>query len=321
MSELLDPRIQKMASATKDPIVVLHKFNKLRTRDVNQLVLVVEGDEDPIFYSVIANRCGLATPFLCLVAGGKDLVLGFRELLKTSIEAKLGAGVSFAVDRDFDDLKGYPEGTDLYCTPTYSIENIACAPSAFRQLLYHEFKLYDPEMAGDVDRLTQIYDKLICDFARECRDINLLIYFGRTRSIDVCGAAIREIDDTPTRLFSIDASSLNVTCHFRGDAANQIVKFSSMVKLLDAAVVESEFSQLEPFARWRGKFWLAFLQRFLSILQEDRNSALPQHFSRGRGKVRLNPASDSIFRILGSACDIPPCMRQFFVQLPVNSLR
>jgi hypothetical protein len=321
MTEAADSRVQKMANATKDPIVVLHKFNKLRTRDPNSLVLVVEGDDDPVFYSVAANRCGLEVPFLSLVAGGKDLVLGFRELLKNSVEAKRGAGVAFAVDRDFDDLKGYAPGPDLYCTPTYSIENIICSPNAFRHLLYHEFKLHDPDLLGDVERLAMAYEKIQGEFAAETRDLNLLIFFGRTRSLECCGASIRDIDDTPARLFSIDASSLAVVCHFRGDAATQIVRFSREVRLADASVVESTFSELEPFARWRGKFWLALLRRLLSVLQEDRNSTSPRHFSRGRGKVRLSPASDSIFRILGSACEIPPCMRLFFAQLQEHALR
>ena len=98
MSEM-ESRVDRMARAARDPVVVLHKFNKLRSQRPEQLVLVVEGDEDPIFYSVIAQRCGVQDDFLALVAGGKDLVLGFRELLKVSLEAKRGAGVAFAVER------------------------------------------------------------------------------------------------------------------------------------------------------------------------------------------------------------------------------
>lgn len=316
-----DSRVERMANAARDPIVILHKFNKLRSREPERLVLVVEGDEDPIFYSVVAERCGMNEKFLSLVAGGKDLVLGFRQLLKASVEAKRGKGVAFAVDRDFDDLKGFNSGPELYCTPTYSIENIACSSEAIRALLYNEFKLHDPDLIGDLDKIMGLYEQVTASFAQEFRDINLLIYFGRTESFQRCGAAIRDIDDTPNRLFTLHAETLAVTCAFKGDAAAEIVKFTSEVRLSDAMPVATKFDSLEPRTRWRGKFWLALLVRITSILLEDRNSANPRFFSRGRGKVRLNVATDSVFRLLASACEVPPCMRTFFAQLPANALR
>lgn len=320
MSEA-DSRVDRMARAARDPVVVLHKFNKLRSKEPERLVLVVEGDEDPIFYSVIAQRCGAKEGFLALVAGGKDLVLGFRELLKASLEAKRGAGVAFAVDRDFDDLKGFSSGVDLYCTPAYSIENIACSSVAIRSLLYHEFKLHDPELLDDVDRITKLYDGVCAAFAAEVHDINLLIYFGRTESARRCGASIRDIEESANRVFSLNSESLAVSCAFKGDAASEIVRFTAPVSIADAAPALPAFSALEPRMRWRGKFWFALVVRFLSILVEDRNSTNPRFFTRGRGKVKLNLATDSAFRLLASACEVPPCMNAFFAQLPANALR
>lgn len=320
MSEM-ESRVDRMARAARDPVVVLHKFNKLRSQRPEQLVLVVEGDEDPIFYSVIAQRCGVQDDFLALVAGGKDLVLGFRELLKVSLEAKRGAGVAFAVDRDFDDLKGFESGADIYCTPTYSIENIACSPAAIKNLLYYEFKLHDPELLGDIDRVAEIYDDVSAKFVAEVRDINLLIYFGRTDSMRLCGASIRDIEERANRIFSLNAENLAINCNFKGDAATEIVRFTAPVSIGDAILALPRFSALEPRERWRGKFWLALVVRFLSILVEDRNSSSPRFFACGRGKIKLNLASDSVFRLLASACEIPPCMRFFFAQLPQNALR
>ena len=320
MSEAAETRVERMASATRDPVVVLHKFNKLRSREPERVVLVVEGDEDPIFYSVIADRCGLGDKFLSLVAGGKDLVLGFRELLKASVEANRGKGVAFAIDRDFDDLKGFSPGPELYCTPTYSIENILSAPSTLRALLYNEFKLHDPDLMSDVDKVTTLYEAAATTFAKEFYDVNLLIYFGRTKSIQHCGATIREIEDATNRMFSLDPSNLSIQCNFKGDSAAEAVKFTKEVKISDASIVATEFSALEPQTRWRGKYWLGLLIRIVSVLLEDRNSNTPRFFARGRGKVRMSLATDSVFRLLASACDIPPCMRQYFVQLPANAL-
>jgi hypothetical protein len=320
MNELAETRVQRMANAARDPIVVLHKFNKLRSREPERIVLVVEGDEDPIFYSVIADRCGLNDKFLSLVAGGKDLVLGFRELLKASVEANRGKGVAFTIDRDFDDLKGFSPGPELYCTPTYSIENIATASSTIKTLLCNEFKLHDPDLIGDVDKVTKLYEDAAALFAKEFYDINLLIYFGRTKSIQHCGATIRDIEDTSNRLFSLDPATLLIKCNFKGDAAAEVVRFTKEVKISDASSVAASFSELEPQTRWRGKFWLSLFIRMTSVLIEDRNSNNPRFFTRGRGKVRLSMATDSVFRLLASACDIPPCMRQYFGQLSANAL-
>jgi hypothetical protein len=313
-------RVAQMAAAARDPIVVLHKYNKLRSKKPQQLVLVFEGVDDPIFYSVIAKRCGFTQQYLVLIADGKDILLGFRKLLMESVEARKGEGVAFFIDHDFDGLKGAPPGSDLYCTPTYAIENIAVAPKVVSTLLSNEFKLHDPDELDDTERLTSKYKEVVNEFATKIRDVNLLIYVGRTLTPGVIKSRLIEIDDTPKRIFTLDSDTLQIACHCTGESAIKIAKFSPPITIEEAQIALTEFNKLEPHTQWRGKFWLALLQKFLSILQEDRNSAEPKHFTKGKGKVRLNIATDSPFRILASACDIPDCMRSFFENLPQNAL-
>lgn len=320
MSTLIEPRIEKMQRATRDPVVALHKFNKLRSRHPDDLVLVFEGYDDPVFYSVLADRCGFSEHYLVLVADGKDMVLGLRRLIAESAEAKRGTGVAFLIDNDYDGLKGHVSGPDLYCTPTYSIENLVADPSVLSKILYNEFKLQDPDLMPDVERNVSNYRRLIADFTKQVFDVNLLIYFGRIASIATCGARIVEIEESATKLFHINRETLQITSSCSGELAKTIVKFSSDIDLKYLDGVRSDFQTLDPLTQWRGKYWLELLRVFVDILQEDRNSTTPKHFKAGKGKVRLNLGSDTKFRILASVCGIPDCARAFFSSLPAAAL-
>lgn len=167
MVNITEPRIEKMRQSLRTPEVALLKYNKLKSQKPDMLIFVFEGYEDPIFYSVLVSRCNFKHAYSPLVVEGKDMVLGLRQLLQNSCEANLKAGVAFFIDNDFDGLKNYDDGSDIYCTPTYSIENIAVTTSVLEQLLTHEFRLHDPDLKDDIKRNVKAYEKLIDDFTKK----------------------------------------------------------------------------------------------------------------------------------------------------------
>ena len=317
----MDDKAEKMRGATKDPVVALHKYNKLRARHQDQLVFAFEGRDDPIFYSVIAQRVGFHTPYHPLVVDGKDMVLGLRELLKASTEASLGSGVAFFVDADFDGLKHYPSGNDVYCTDTYAIENILTTKATLKELLFHEFKFHDVEREQDLEKALNLFDQCLVSFRDAMADVNKLIYFGRKKSLDTCGVYITSIEDSSDKFFFVDSTTLAVECMCKGDLAKDLVRFSGDFDLTNVEVVRDEFADLSPEAHWRGKFYFSLFIKIAQILVEDRNSSNPKIFSQGKGKVRLNLGSDTSFRVLATLCVIPQSLIQFFAGMPTNALR
>lgn len=320
MPEVAIDRAARMAEAARGPVVALHKYNKLRSTARDVLIFVFEGFADPIFYSVIAGRCGFEHNYLPLVVLGKESVLGLRRLLIGSVEASLGEGVAFFVDNDFDGMKGHALGQDVFCTPTYSIENIVAHSSVVENLLLNEFKLHDPDLLEDLENLKTVYSRVSSEFIQAARDVNLLIYFGRTASLENCGSKITGIDDNKS-IFRLDAKTLAVSANYLKEAAFSIVRFSSPFDFCETEYVAAKFDALNPQTHWRGKFWLDLTRKFIEILLEDRNTANPSHFRAGRGKVSLPLVGDSQFRVLATVCDIPSSLKQFFNALPESALR
>lgn len=317
---MMDSRVAIMATASRDPAVALMKYNKLRGRQTNGLVFAFEGHDDPIFYHTIAQRCSFESPFHILVVDGKDMVLGLRKLLRESKEAVMGDGVAFFVDADFDGLKGHPPGSDLYVTPTYSIENILANLASLKSLLSLEFKLYEEGLHNDLDPILDLYSNALKDFYQKIRDVNRLIFFGRTKSREVINCGIKALDDSSDRFFTFNKSSFQVMNQCGGEKIKEVVVFDADFDLSVVDMVDDDFNKLDPANQWRGKFQFSFFKQFLAALVEDRNSANSKHFTKGKGKVKLNLATDSAFRLLSTACEVPPCLRSFFLALPANAL-
>ena len=168
--------IQQMESRKDRLAVAQMKYNQLRSRMPNAEIAVVEGSEDVIFYSSIFRRTGNSTTECFFVANGKDNVLGLRRLLLTSKDMVRGGGVVFCVDRDFDDMKGHLVGSDVYMTPTYSIENILVCRAAMKRLLLADFKLGEADLIQDLEKILALFDSLLAQHATELAEANELIH-------------------------------------------------------------------------------------------------------------------------------------------------
>ncbi|RYH54306.1 MAG: DUF4435 domain-containing protein [Alcaligenaceae bacterium] len=268
----------------------------------------------------LITRCDFKLPFHVLVVDGKDMVLGLRRLLTESKEAILGDGVAFFIDADFDGLKGHDPGSDLYITPTYSIENVLANASSLRSLLNLEFKLYEEGLHNDLEPILELYSNALTDFFQKIRNVNRLIFFGRTKSREISNCEIRTIEDSSDRFFKFNRNTFLTTSECDGEKIKDLVVFDADFDLQAVDAIDADFEKLDPSNQWRGKFHFSFFNQFLSALVEDRNSANPKYFTKGKGRIRLNLATDSAFRLLSTACEVPPCLRAFFSELPKGAL-
>lgn len=314
-------KIQQLSAATRSPAVALMKFNKLRSKHRNGMVFAFEGQEDPIFYAMAAQRLDFTQTFHPLVLNGKDMVLGLRALLTNSMEADKGEGVAFFIDSDFDGLKGHAAGPDIYVTPTYSIENIVCSVSSLKSLLRFEFKLYEDDLEDDIDKICTYYQNTLNSFQLEMRDVNLLIYFGRKFSQRMLNSKIISINDQLDKYFTLNANTLTISSNCKGNAAKNQVRFDCDFDFSETNIASNEFDKLDPQTSWRGKFIFHMFTKFIQAIAEDRNLQQPKFFRKGKGKVKLNLATDTSYRVLTTACELPQCLKHFLMALPAKALR
>lgn len=307
----MNATIERLSKKKDAAAVSIMKFNKLRGKLPNETFAIVEGDEDPIFYSAIFGRLGFDSHHIFFIAKGKDNVLKLRDYIHRSKEApKSGKNIYF-VDRDFDDLKGMPPGDDLYVTPTYSIENIAVSRSGLQKLLLTRFKLAEEETINDIDSVLKRFEILLRQHQEALAEANRLIHFVRKKSLSGEKYTSGSINDSLSKFAELGSVDLTVTKIATG---NDLLSLLSICREIDALEFDNllnEFEALNPQTQWRGKFLYYLYRRFVGILVEDRNSKTPSFFSKGGGKVSLDISPNSFIGTLASLCEIPDCLRKF----------
>lgn len=295
--------------------VSIMRLNKLRGKLPDERILVVEGDEDPIFYSAIFGRLGVDDCDIFFIANGKDNVLGLRDYISRSKEAPKTGETIYFVDKDFDGLKGMPSGDDIYVTPTYSIENIVVSRSGLRQLLLSRFKLGDADTFDDVDHILGKFDDLLEQHENALAEANRLIHFVRKRSLAGEKYTSGSISESLSKFADVDHTDLSVKKLATGNALLDLISVFREIDATEFDRLENEFQSLNAVMEWRGKFLYYLFRRFVSILIEDRNSKTPRFFSRGSGKVSLDTSSNSFIGVLASLCEIPDCLCNFMGNL------
>lgn len=293
--------------------VTILQFNKLRGRLPEVQILVVEGTEDPIFYSAIVGRLQIEGCDYFFVANGKENSLGLREHLRLSKEMPKGGGTLFFVDRDFDGLKGRVPGADIYVTPTYSIENIVVCKRALRHLLLTQFRLINSDGIGDVEGIMARYDTLIEQHKIELKDANRIIHFIRSRRLAGEKYTDGSISSVPWKFADLDRATLTVKKTASGNQLNELVSLCKPIEPAKLQELSANFESLDSHRDWRGKFVFYLFRQFVGALVEDRNNKTPRYFSSGSGRVSLDTSTNSFFGLLSSVCDIPPCLSDFLL--------
>jgi len=291
--------------------VSLLKFNQLRGRLPEGVVSIVEGEDDPLFYSSIYSRIGVENPDVFFVANGKDNVLALREHLAKSLEAPRGGFNTFFVDKDFDGTKGKVGGSDLYVTPTYSFENLLICPIAVRALLVSDFRLGTAECVGDIKRVLEKFEKLIADHAKELEEVNSLLYWIRKKESSGIRVLQTSIDPNEPKYATLRSNDLSVKKQASRAELASLLKLNVDLEDVVLAETSAEFKLLVPKRDWRGKFIFHLLCKFISVLVEDRNCQISIHFSQGKGKVSLDTSGRGLIRALALACEIPVCLKEF----------
>jgi len=295
--------------------VSIMRFNKLRGKLPDERILVVEGDEDPVFYSAIFGRLGVDDCDIFFIANGKDNVLGLRDYIDRSKEAPKSGETIYFVDKDFDGLKGMPSGEDIYVTPTYSIENIVVSRSGLRQLLLSRFKLADADTFDDVDLILGKFDVLLRQHENALAEANRIIHFVRKRSLAGEKYTSGSISESLSKFADIDHTDLSVRQVATGNALLDLISVCKAIDATEFDKLKNEFQSLDSVTEWRGKFLYYLFRRFVSILSEDRNSKTPRFFSKGNGKVSLDTSPHSFIGVLASLCEIPDCLCSFMGSL------
>lgn len=144
--------------------------------------LIVEGEEDEEFYSLVVEEILPTLHFQTIVCDGKGGVLGLRDFADTTYpQCK---SILYFIDRDHDDFVGLDHSReDTYVTDGYSVEWDVCRPEVLQAIFRSNYTV-----AKD--------DPLIGDFMKHC-DRAARATTRRFRSTMAMVVAVRREDQNP----------------------------------------------------------------------------------------------------------------------------
>ncbi|MFJ5490896.1 MULTISPECIES: DUF4435 domain-containing protein [Pectobacterium] len=300
-------RVKYLTESMDDTEVFFLEYSRVRGSE--QLIFIIEGKDDPKFYtSKIANF--FYGKWDLLSVGGKSKVLELRHAIKGN-PIYCTDKTFFMIDKDFDEeiLE-----KDVYTTPSYSIENIYCEPETVRKMLVGECGLSNYKIlhrSEILEYLTERYLELQSLFHKNKRLIiaNIIFLYARKGFLDK-KVSLDKILKININIVEGDVLiKLNWKSEFNKSKNIERSNFLHFLKNNDQ--VKEVLSN--PGARFRGKQEIGFLKEFVKLLKD--NSFLTKEIEdRFSYKLKLDNPSlhDHMLSSLAQYVRTPDCLINFF---------
>ncbi|WP_374453731.1 DUF4435 domain-containing protein [Phenylobacterium sp.] len=221
-------------------------------------ILVFEGDDDKLAYRQWISRICSSLRYEPFPCRGKAQLLKLRESVKED-KSGLSEGIYYFVDRDFDDLRGYDPDDKTFLTEMYSIENYIVSEVALDSILSDHFHCHaNFALRREIARK---FSMSYAQFLTITRELNWRIFLHRRLGVDIEGAI-------PKRIARIANLTLDGATDASPSCAEAIpVPLAPEDELYKE--LEIEFANLEPRARFRGKFAMIFFTKWLAHLANE----------------------------------------------------
>jgi hypothetical protein len=271
-----------------------------------------EGYEDPTYYSIRINTLSSINKYNKYICGGKDDVLKVRNLIKSNTAYSI-VKTGFFIDKDFDN-QTYP--SDVYVTPTYSIENFYCTYEAVQEILDSVFHIKTDSQ--DNAKCIGAYERLLNEFN------NKTIFFNAWLA---CQADYRNENKLKTRLNidkkakhyfdNIVLSDLSATKDFDEFATKDSIEAIYVdAPKVDVDILLKKVDQLKTWnqvERFRGKFQIRFLTNFLTKLQSIVGRPDSTFTEKYSCSLRFEYAT--ICTTLSQFAITPSCLKQYIYRI------
>lgn len=265
MSKVLEPpehdaAVAAMRAYRTRPSVLKIELATLRSAVPNNVVFAFEGDDDKIIYRQWVHRVREDLTYVSFPCRGKGPLLDLRASLQRD-KTGLSQGVFFFVDRDFDDLRGQAEGDDVFVTDRYSVENYLVDPSVISAALEIEFHCHDaPTLRQQlVAQFQETYDA----FLIQTEEVNRRLFKARRAGVDV-----KPLPKSITKLAKVGVRTVE-----KGTAEpDAVVVYKNVSSAVSFEGLDDQFNALDGRCRYRGKFALLFMEKWLRELAAEAGS-------------------------------------------------
>lgn len=245
--------------AREKVIVLKHKILAIRS-SCDLPIIVMEGVDDVGPYEVWIGRLCPTLEFHPLPAKGKKKLLEYRDHLgkhRSSDETD----IFFIMDRDFDAYQGSEPGRDLFCTRSYSFENLLVSNDVLKSILLDEFRFHG--LPAETAKILEIFEKVHTDFSSKMHDANCYIYSCISR-----GGGKKGVEE-----------KINKYVEIKLEYVEKIYEICDLPNLIPSECVISIVPEADAFFSsgnkkllQRGKFHLSFFKKWLEVLADMRRN-------------------------------------------------
>ncbi len=278
--------------------MVFHKFVLLHKNNKSDLFCFYEGKDTQYYFPRINTTEENHHPIVC---GNKKSVLDSYKLIKEKYQS---FRTKFFVDSDFDDPIYL---ADLYVTPGYSIENFYCTPQVISNILKNEF--FFDETDESFKAIKELFEKRQTEF-HNCTKLFNLWYFSAKKKSDKLGIAskISLNEKFPKEFISISIS--NISSNYSLETIKE--KFPDAIDVTEQDLKDNtiEFDSKPPSLRYRGKYQIEFMVKFLNFIIKDANT--DKQILKTKTNFRIDPAL--ILSQLSQYAETPSCLKEFVSQ-------
>lgn len=261
--------LSKMKAAIGSAAELKLSLIQIRSSLPDVKIFVFEGEDDRSVYFNWMRAIDPSISYEPYTCKGKSGVLKLRSAVARDIN-DLSKDVYFFVDRDFDDLRGETLGESTYMTDGYSIENNLVNEEVIEEILKIELNC---QGRPDIRKIvTSIFLEAYKDFLDHSKEINFLIFCMRKLGIE----SNESLPNSLSRILSFSMTGVAVK---EGVSMDTVVSPLREISAQEMDALRPSFMELDPAARYRGKFSLSFMLKWLAIVAKHRRDADSPIFS------------------------------------------
>lgn len=294
-----DKYLSDMKTARHSSAVIKAKLATIKAANPNGKIFAFEGKDDKAIYYNWTRRVRDNLKYEPFPCNGKKYVIQLIKVINRDLN-NIGENVYFFVDRDFDKNKDLLGAKNTYITSSYSIENYLVNSQVIDELLKNDLHCHDEP--GLRSEIVSLFEKLYEQFLSETKEINYRVYFARTHSVSID----RQLPDKANQLAKISIDRVESS----GIKPHEVVILNREPTREEDTSSRIDFETLDATSRYRGKFAIIFLKKWLQQLVDDRNKPRLERtiFKKCQGNTLANPITlDS----LASKADMPECFVNF----------
>ena len=267
----------------------------LKTKRVNPLVFIFEGDDDFTYYEHSIKRCDFHVEYEHIVANGKKQVIGFLDELIGNKEKELLDKTYFFVDQDYDAFSFIDER--VFNLDAYAIESYLIDEAAIGSILKDELKL-NGEYATSRKEYLECLKKSYEDFSSVTRELCCYLCLCKILNFP------QEFPNLSPHYISVAYNSTTKNKDFKLSFTNEVAQFIESEPLFYESI-----TNLNDLKLIRGKYILWFIKKWVMAVKDDMNNK-----RKAEDKIKLSDDFITIRR-LAQNCKINIRLNEFIQRI------